>query len=197
MAPTAEVECVSGVAAPAAAAEANLRAMPFATDSDKAAWVAAMRLRFCAQKEFPETANMVLADGSLNREYFRTRIAKQKERKWTDVERRLLLEGIAKHGIGHFGDIAADTLSEWSAHDLRLKTQKLMGRQNLALYKGWKGDEAAVLAEYERNKEIGMRLSCWKSGYLVADEAGLVERELARIHGVHEGDRDAKRARTE
>jgi hypothetical protein len=55
---------------------------------------------------------------------------------------------------------------------------RLFGRQNLQRYKGWKGDEAAIQKEYEKNMAIGTRLNCWKGGVLVADDAGLVEQAL-------------------
>lgn len=47
--------------------------------------------------------------------YFRPpRGATQEElRKWTDVEKRLLIEGIEKYGIGHFGEISKELLPKW------------------------------------------------------------------------------------
>jgi hypothetical protein len=54
---------------------------------------------------------------------------------------------------------------------------QLMGRQNLSLYKDWKGDEAAVQREFERNKEIGLKTGCWKANMLVSDDNGGVWRE--------------------
>lgn len=47
-----------------------------------------------------------------------------------------------------------------------------MGRQNLSLYKDWKGDAAAVQREFERNKEIGLKTGCWKANVLVSDDNG-------------------------
>lgn len=47
--------------------------------------------------------------------YFRPpKGAKQEEaRKWTDVEKGLLIVGIEKYGIGHFGEISKELLPKW------------------------------------------------------------------------------------
>lgn len=64
--------------------------------------------------------------------------------------------------------------------ELRIKTQRLMGRQSLAEYidAQWKGDEAMVEMEYSRNKKIGLSLNHWKGGVLVNDENGVVKQKL-------------------
>lgn len=54
-----------------------------------------------------------------------------------------------------------------------------MGSQSLARYPGWKGDRAAVEAEYAANKAIGDATGCWKSGVLVEDDHGSVAKALA------------------
>jgi hypothetical protein len=59
-----------------------------------------------------------------------------------------------------------------TGNELRVKSMQLMGRQNLSLYKDWKGDEAAVQREFERNKEIGLKTGCWKANMLVSDDNG-------------------------
>jgi hypothetical protein len=38
---------------------------------------------------------------------------KEEQRKWTDVEKQLLIEGIEKYGIGHFGEISKQSLPKW------------------------------------------------------------------------------------
>ena len=40
-------------------------------------------------------------------------------------------------------------------------------------------DSLTCLHRYEKNKELGLRLGCWKGGQLVADDAGEVEKALA------------------
>ena len=61
-----------------------------------------------------------------------------------------------------------------SAQDLRVKTMRLIGRQNLQLYKDWKGDVDAIKKEYEKNKRIGLKTGMWKAGTLVYDEKEVV-----------------------
>ncbi|KJE95945.1 hypothetical protein CAOG_006331 [Capsaspora owczarzaki ATCC 30864] len=144
----------------------------------RAEWARDLRLRFCVRPQFPETATMLHADGSLNRGYFRIERTATKERTWTDRERDLLIAGIGTYGVGNYSAMTADLLPEWTSNDLRLKTMRLLGRQNLTRYKGWMGDAAAIEHEYERNHALGIELNCWRSGMLVADDDGALERAL-------------------
>ncbi|GAB5588877.1 hypothetical protein Unana1_03777 [Umbelopsis nana] len=148
-------------------------------------WIKHMRLKFCIRPEFEITKTMIHEDGTLNQDYFRPpKGAKPEEaRKWTDDDKLLLIQGIEKHGIGHFTEISRELLPKWSGNDLRLKTIRLIGRQNLQLYKGWKGNGDAIAKEYERNKEVGLKFGTWKQGCLVYDDDGLVEQELLAMKG--------------
>jgi len=55
---------------------------------------------------------------------------------------------------------------------------RLVGRQNLQLYKDWKGNELDMAREFELNKAIGMKYGTWKAGTLVADDDGLVAKAI-------------------
>ncbi|KAG0235548.1 hypothetical protein BGW42_005161 [Actinomortierella wolfii] len=140
-----------------------------------------IRLKFCVREEFPITKNMIHPDGTLNQDYFRPPRGARAEpsRKWTEKERELLIKGIQKHGIGHFREISEEFLPAWSGNDLRIKAMRLMGRQNLQLYKDWKGSEAEIAREFELNKAIGLKYGAWKAGTLVADDEGLVAKAIA------------------
>ncbi|KAJ1673045.1 hypothetical protein EV182_005995 [Spiromyces aspiralis] len=146
----------------------------------KQGWVRWMRIKFSRREEFPETHSIVDDLGNLNQDYFRPpKDSKPEvERKWSEEERRKLIEGIATYGIGHFREISENLLSDWSPNDLRMKCIRLIGRQNLQLYKDWKGDEGAIKREYERNKEIGLKHNAWKGGALVYDDDGVVLRAI-------------------
>ncbi|KAI9255718.1 hypothetical protein BDA99DRAFT_547968 [Phascolomyces articulosus] len=149
-------------------------------EREKQEWVKKMRLKFCVRPEFEITKNMIYPDGTLNQDYFRPPKGAKKEeaRKWTEVEKELLIQGIEKHGIGSFGEISKESLPKWSTNDLRIKCIRLIGRQNLQLYRGWKGNADDIAREYRRNKEIGLKFGTWKQGVLVYDDEGLVEKEL-------------------
>lgn len=144
--------------------------------TQKQEWIKQMRLDFCRRPEFPETHNIINDEGMLNQEYFQPPKDLQPcaERKWGDDEKSKLLQGIEQYGIGHFREMSENLLPDWSGNDLRMKAIRVMGRQNLQLYKGWKGDKVAVQREYERNKEIGLRFGTWKGGALVYDDDGQV-----------------------
>ncbi|KAF9336337.1 hypothetical protein BG006_008955 [Podila minutissima] len=139
-----------------------------------------IRLKFCVRDEFPITKNMIHPDGTLNQDYFRPPKGAKAEvaRKWTDKERELLIKGIEKYGIGHFREISEEFLPAWSGNDLRVKSMRLMGRQNLQLYKDWKGTEQDMAREFELNKAIGLKYGTWKAGTLVADDDGLVAKAI-------------------
>ncbi|GBC07590.1 hypothetical protein RclHR1_07550010 [Rhizophagus clarus] len=143
---------------------------------NKQAWIKRMRLKFSVRPEFEITQNILHTDGSLNQDYFRPSKGSipQIQRKWSDKERVLLIKGIEKYGIGHYKEISDEFLPDWSAQDLRVKTMRLIGRQNLQLYKEWKGDENAIKIEYEKNKNIGLKTGMWKAGTLVYDDNGVV-----------------------
>ncbi|CAO3678947.1 unnamed protein product [Rhizopus microsporus] len=122
-------------------------------------------------------------DGTLNQDYFRPPKGPREEaRKWTEVEKTLLIEGIEKYGIGHFGEISKELLPKWSTNDLRVKCIRLIGRQNLQLYRDWKGNAEDIAREYEANKAIGLKYGTWKQGVLIYDDDGKVEKELIEYH---------------
>ena len=57
--------------------------------------------------------------------YFRPPKGAKKEeaRKWTDVEKALLIQGIEKYGIGHFGEISKEYLTKWVSWYIVVKDQ--------------------------------------------------------------------------
>ncbi|CAG8561731.1 uncharacterized protein OCT59_008191 [Rhizophagus irregularis] len=152
---------------------------------NKQAWIKRMRLKFSVRPEFEITQNILHPDGSLNQDYFRPSKGSipQIQRKWSDKERVLLIKGIEKYGIGHYKEISDEFLPDWSAQDLRVKTMRLIGRQNLQLYKEWKGDENAIKIEYEKNKNIGLKTGMWKAGTLVYDDNGVVLKMIQEMSG--------------
>ncbi|KAG4093017.1 hypothetical protein H8356DRAFT_1700605 [Neocallimastix lanati (nom. inval.)] len=158
--------------------ENKLKSIKEALDK-KHEWVKEMRKKFCVRKEFENTKILILEDGTLNQDYFRlskgTVLKTNEVRKWTSVERGLLIKGIEKYGIGHFREISENLLPKWSGNDLRIKTIHLIGRQNLKLYKDWKGNEEDIKREYNRNKEIGLKCNAWKNNCLVDDGNGKVK----------------------
>ncbi|KAL0145810.1 Homeodomain-like DNA binding domain-containing transcription factor [Mucor lusitanicus] len=136
-------------------------------------WAIFMRNQFSVRAEFPSTESILKANGRLNQD---------EERAWTDVERDLLIQGIQQYGIGNWNDIRKELLNEWTSNDLRLKCIRLIGRQNLQLYKDWKGNADEIQQEYENNKRIGSKYGTWKQSVLVYDDDGKVEEELMAYH---------------
>ncbi|PVU89366.1 hypothetical protein BB561_005400 [Smittium simulii] len=141
----------------------------------KNVWVNEMRKTFCIRPNFNETANIIDQEGNLKQEYFsQFQEIEEEERKWGAEEREKLILGIEKYGIGHFREISEEFLPLWSTNDLRVKAMRVIGRQNLQLYKDWKGNKEELEHEFNRNKQIGLSLNTWKGGVLVYDDDGKV-----------------------
>lgn len=101
--------------------------------------------------------------------------------KWTEVEKELLCQGLAKYGF-NFSEIASELLPEWTPMELRIKCQRLVGRQSLEEYKrrDWRPENVEQIeAEYEENKRIGLELGQWKNNTLVNDDDGKVGEYLS------------------
>ncbi|KAL7321239.1 hypothetical protein PS15m_001029 [Mucor circinelloides] len=143
-------------------------------------WVLFMRNQFSVRAEFPSTETILKPNGR----YFRPKAETnhKEEQTWTDAEKGLLIQGIQKYGIGNWNDIRKELLNEWTSNDLRLKCIRLIGRQNLQLYKNWKGNADEIQQEYENNKRIGLKYDTWKQSVLVYDDDGQVEKELMAHH---------------
>lgn len=141
-------------------------------------WICEMRRRFSK----PEMLN---EDGSIRQEYFKPDkvLIADKKRKWGNKERELLYKGLEKYGVGNWKDIGDEFLPDWDDQQLRIKSGRMLGTQSLARYVGWKGDRTAVDEEYERNKQIGIELGCWKGGVLVEDEDGSVRKYFHSLNG--------------
>eukprot|EP00750_Incisomonas_marina_P028678 INCI6824.1.p1 GENE.INCI6824.1~~INCI6824.1.p1 ORF type:complete len:148 (+),score=31.64 INCI6824.1:251-694(+) len=112
------------------------------------------------------------ADGNLNMEYFRPKVLDNIT--WTDDTIHDLIEGIKRHGVGQWSQIQADFLPMLAPLDIRIKVNKLLGKQNLSSYMGWKGDREAIAAEFEKNKKIAMEKGLWKYGVMLDENIGNV-----------------------
>ena len=62
---------------------------------------------------------------------------------------------------------------------MRVKASRVIGRQNLKSYVGWKANADMLRFEHDRNKRIGDATGRWKGGVLVADEDGAVDAAIA------------------
>ncbi|KAI7881047.1 hypothetical protein K492DRAFT_129326 [Lichtheimia hyalospora FSU 10163] len=157
----------------------------------KQEWIKQFRLKFCIRPDFEITRNIIHPDGSLNQDYFRPPRGSKRAptRKWTDTEKDLLIEGIEKYGIGNFGEISKELLPKWTTNELRIKCIRLIGRQNLQLYRGWKGNADDIAREYAYNKALGIKHGTLKQGVLVYDDDGKVEKELREYHKNKEQDK--------
>ncbi|KAI9228513.1 MAG: hypothetical protein DHS80DRAFT_15457 [Piptocephalis tieghemiana] len=145
---------------------------------DRQTYVCELRKLFSVRPDFPQTHTILHPDGTLNQAYFHPKGPVQMEtRKWTEEHRDLLITGLGRYGVGGYREMIQDTalFSDWSPHDLRIRTQRLLGRQNLQGYRGWKPvSKEAIEAEYDRNRRIGLELGGWKGQMLVLDEEGRV-----------------------
>lgn len=140
----------------------------------RVAWANAMRL--CVTRP-----DAIHDDGSIDQSFFKPKkvVFETVNKKWGEEERANLLRGIERYGLGEWGAMKRELLPDWDTLSLRVKASRMMGTQSLARYpKGWRGDAAAVEAEYAKNKAIGEATGCWKSGTLVEDDHGSVAKYM-------------------
>lgn len=63
---------------------------------------------------------------------------------------------------------------------MRVKASRLIGRQNLKAYVGWKANAEMMAVERVRNKKIADATGRWKGSVLVADDDGVVEAAIKK-----------------
>lgn len=157
------------------------RAGAVQSESEKRERARRLRVALCKRE-------MLLGDtGNLNPEYFKAALHADGDeaRAWGDNERLLLLRGLEQHGVGAWSAIQTALLPSWKNNELRVKASRLIGRQNLKAYAGWRANAAMLDVERERNKAIADRLRAetgierWKGNVLVADDDGLVAAAIA------------------
>eukprot|EP00877_Chromochloris_zofingiensis_P005773 jgi/Chrzof1/15197/Cz09g31090.t1 len=125
---------------------------------------------------------MLCSAGSINQEFFRPKkVITVTDKKWGNAEREQLYLGLEKHGVGKWREIGEEFLQGWDDHNIRVKTSRLLGCQNLSRYVGHKFTKAAAEAELESNKQIGAETGCWKHGMLVDDDKGTLKAYLAKL----------------
>eukprot|EP00884_Botryococcus_braunii_P004742 jgi/Botrbrau1/14269/Bobra.0368s0002.1 len=118
---------------------------------------------------------MLNDDGSINQQFFKPKqVFLVEERKWGSGERDLLYKGLEQYGVGQWRQIRENLLPQWEEQLLRVRAARLLGSQSLARYTNWRGSREAVEKEFQKNKELGERLGCWKGGILVEDNQGSV-----------------------
>lgn len=109
--------------------------------------------------------------------YFQPKAASNKNTQWNDENVAKLVAGIQQFGVGEWEKIQAHYFKGWDEMDLRMKTCRLLGRQDLRKYHGWKGDRAAMELEYEKNRSEGTSKGLWKFGVFLNEEFGLLVEE--------------------
>ena len=142
--------------------------------------------RFMRANFSPPT--MLDSNFMINQDYFRPSRQAIKEalslsraKKWTEDHTKKLAAGIEKYGIGNWSAIVKEFLPGQNPHVLKMKAARLIGRQSLREYKGWRGNYDDIMAEKEFNFKIGFELGAWKSGYLVFDDDGAVASKLKQL----------------
>ena len=166
---------------------------PGADNSDpRVAWANATRLAVTR----PDALNA--NDGSLNQQFFKPKkvVFATEKAKWGHADWQNLYKGIEKFGIdpSSWRKIIDTYCPNREVLFIRIKASRAIGSQGLNRYhgkyfpittfrrlihirltfllfqSGWIGNKADVLAEYERNKQIGLATGCWKGGILVEND---------------------------
>lgn len=138
-------------------------------------WAARMR-------QILSPPGMLNEEGTIKQDFFKPKkVVIHVSRKWGDVEKEKLLEGLKSFGVGEWRTIREKLLPKWEENTLRIKSCRLIGCQNLKRYKDWKASKDQIDAEFSKNKALGERLGCWKAGMLVDNDDGAVALALKEI----------------
>ena len=124
-------------------------------------WVYKLRTVMCPSA-------MVDRVGRFDKQYFKPKSAENLT--WGSTEAKLLRCGIERFGVGHWSDIRRNLLPAWEELELKLKACRMLGIQDIAKYKGWKGTEDMIKVEHEKNKQIGVAAGRWTHGVLVNED---------------------------
>jgi restriction endonuclease S subunit len=108
----------------------------------------------------------------VNRRYFRPRI--EEIRVWRKREKRRLIKTIETYGVDQLDSIAKEFEPIWTKEEIRVKIMRLLGCEDLSLYRSFKGGERAIKKEYLKNRTVGLNTDAWKYGVLVFDQEGKI-----------------------
>jgi hypothetical protein len=123
----------------------------------------------CASGDASAVATLTEAHARARlRSYFKP---KKHSQRWSDADKLRLQAGLEEFGVGAWDAIIQKHLPTRTAVDVRLQVSRLLGRQDLSGYAGWRGDEAAARAERERNRAEAERRGLWLGGVWVEEEA--------------------------
>jgi hypothetical protein len=95
-------------------------------------------------------------------------------RVWRKKEKERLIKAIETHGIDQLDIIAKEFEPLWKHEEIRIKMMRLLGCEDLSLYRGFKGGKREIRAEYLKNRTIGFNADAWKYGALVFDREGKI-----------------------
>ena len=155
------------------------------SEEDKGEYARALRLAFSPQE-------VMDGEGNLKQSYFRPTQADwdkhltENAKTWGARERALLISGLIDHGVGAWGEIVDAYLPEWTKAQLRVKTQRVLGRQNLKAFAGWHPEsleEIEIVKAF--HKAIGVATGTWKGSVLVLDDGGKAEAAIAAAQATH------------
>ena len=109
---------------------------------------------------------------ALDLKYFKPKASTLDHHEWDDTCEQMLLQGISAYGAGDIERIRRDYLPRWDSIEIRLKLCTLFGRQDISVYKSFKGNARQIYAERQKNKNRGRENGLWHYGMLVSKSHG-------------------------
>lgn len=133
------------------------------TRSERVEW--ANRLRLAVSP--PEALK---GDGTIDQRFFKPRRVQFKlERPFGEEDKRALLEGIRKYGVGAWESIQSSQLPDWDTTVIAAKASAALGTTNTQRYSGKRMEPEQVREEHRKNKELGTERGKWEAGRFVED----------------------------
>eukprot|EP01024_Parvocaulis_polyphysoides_P010941 TRINITY_DN13862_c0_g2_i3.p2 TRINITY_DN13862_c0_g2~~TRINITY_DN13862_c0_g2_i3.p2 ORF type:complete len:121 (-),score=17.87 TRINITY_DN13862_c0_g2_i3:157-519(-) len=106
----------------------------------------------------------------LNQDYFRPDVVVKFEHRknpWGEQEQKNLIKGLNKYGFGKWKEIQAEYFQDFPLQLIIIRASRLVGRQDMGQYCGWKPTEQELKDEFNKNKTIGWQQGTWRFGCLM------------------------------
>eukprot|EP01025_Chloroclados_australasicus_P025271 TRINITY_DN2527_c0_g3_i2.p3 TRINITY_DN2527_c0_g3~~TRINITY_DN2527_c0_g3_i2.p3 ORF type:complete len:171 (+),score=15.04 TRINITY_DN2527_c0_g3_i2:45-515(+) len=125
-------------------------------------WFLELRRKVLPQDMFEDDACT-----ELKQDYFKPDVVVKFEHRknpWGVNETKKLVKGIQKHGFGSWEEISKEYFGDYPQQLIVIRASRLIGRQDMSIYEGWKPSFEELQKEFERNKALGTEQGTWKFG---------------------------------
>eukprot|EP01023_Acetabularia_acetabulum_P038080 TRINITY_DN363_c0_g2_i1.p3 TRINITY_DN363_c0_g2~~TRINITY_DN363_c0_g2_i1.p3 ORF type:complete len:154 (-),score=19.16 TRINITY_DN363_c0_g2_i1:35-496(-) len=143
--------------------EKNLTQVDPDTDVKKD-WFLELRKKVCPLDMLNTTKN------ELNQDFFRPDVVVKFEHRkypWGEGQQNKLIAGLGEYGFGKWKEIQIEYFGDYPLQLIIIRASRIVGRQDMSEYAGWKPSEEELKDEFNKNKTIGLQQGTWRFGCLM------------------------------